>query len=331
MSKEYKTEDDLPDLYMILGLTCDVCNKENCDEIIRSAYLKKAKLCHPDKHPGRKDVEEVFELLTNAYDILKDESQRTAYNYKLKLTKKISGGFLKLKKNFSDVPIFNQNHEITNEQHNLFQQKMKQLDEMNGFNRSESAMGQIPVNDARKKLNNLNKKRINQEEIYKPEKLFDEDDFNLKKFNAIFDHIKKNNEESTMVKHQVPREWNWENDRNFSSFENSFDDPVKISKNDVLNLSEATYVSNHNNLEEDYYKNIKSKLRERKFDSEVFDKMTVGEFKTDTAGYGFLDKVDFGANDKIDVRLCDDVSAKFEKLMLERQEDPIFKIFNKKD
>src|SRR3970040_2130639 len=102
MSTEYKQKNDLPDLYNILGLTIDVCKEPNCNELIQKAYGKKAKACHPDKHPGRKDVEEVFELLTSAYDILKDEKQRNEYNHRLSMNKQSSGDFLRLRKGASD-------------------------------------------------------------------------------------------------------------------------------------------------------------------------------------------------------------------------------------
>ena len=48
MSVEHKPKNDLPDLYNILGLTSDVCKESNCNEIIQKAYIKKAKVCHPD-------------------------------------------------------------------------------------------------------------------------------------------------------------------------------------------------------------------------------------------------------------------------------------------
>ena len=106
METEYKQKNELPDLYNILGLTSTVCEDKKCDEIIKKAYVKRAKRLHPDKHPGRKDIVEIFELLTNAYDILRDEKLRTAYNHKLSLDKQSSASFSNLKdtsKNYMDA------------------------------------------------------------------------------------------------------------------------------------------------------------------------------------------------------------------------------------
>ena len=47
---------------------------------IKKAYYKLAQKYHPDKAPGNKSAEERFKLISNAYDILKDASQRSVYD-----------------------------------------------------------------------------------------------------------------------------------------------------------------------------------------------------------------------------------------------------------
>lgn len=74
----------LPNLYQILGLKQSVCKEPDCDELIRRAYYERARISHPDKNKGRPDAEQLFELLTSAYEILKDAETREAYNQKLK-------------------------------------------------------------------------------------------------------------------------------------------------------------------------------------------------------------------------------------------------------
>jgi curved DNA-binding protein CbpA len=346
MATEYKQKNDLPDLYNILGLTIDVCKDSNCDELIQKAYIRKAKVCHPDRHPGRKDVEEVFELLTSAYGILKDEKQRTAYNHKLSLNKQSSGDFVKLKKGASDYMQSLGEYKPPNDQQKLlFKEQMLALDTKHGFD--SGMMDPISQQDAKKKLNDLANTRSEQDKNLKPERLFDDGRFDLKKFNAAFDMVHKR-DDGTMVSHNgVPSAWNdLGTVANYSSFDNldnlyvddsnrfdvsrqtygsvDFGAPMqKIGKEDVQNIRGADYVDGHSVLGEDYYRNMKSKLRERDTDANNLQNMKYGDFKRDdTAGYGIFDQLGFKFDDRLTLDIDeDDISKKFEKLMAERQQE----------
>ena len=79
---------ELPDLYAILGIDKNVTKQDNCDEIIRKAYLRLAVKFHPDKLPqnkftekSRQEIEEVYEMINNAYDLLKDSELGFSYNH----------------------------------------------------------------------------------------------------------------------------------------------------------------------------------------------------------------------------------------------------------
>ncbi|MFC1659526.1 molecular chaperone DnaJ [Pseudomonadota bacterium] len=63
------------DYYEILGV-----NKNSSADEIKKAYRKKAMQYHPDKNPGDKVAEEKFKEAAEAYDILKDEQKRAAYD-----------------------------------------------------------------------------------------------------------------------------------------------------------------------------------------------------------------------------------------------------------
>jgi curved DNA-binding protein CbpA len=346
MSTEYKQKNDLPDLYHILGLTIDVCKDPKCDEIIKKAFIKKAKLCHPDKHKGRKDIEEVFELLTSTYDILRDENQRSAYNHKLTLDKQSSGDFFKLRKAATDYSqTFGEYKEPSNDQKLSFKEQMHVLDTKHNFN--SSTMDPISQHEAKKKLNDLNKSRYSQDRDLKPMRLFDEGHFDRKKFNEAFDLMHNRDDNAVVAHNGVPSAWNdmgtIANFSNFDDLDNLYVDngnrydtsrqmyggidfgatPKKLSKDEIKNLKGADYVDGHNAISDDYYKDLKTKLRDRESSTSSFESMSYGDFKRDdTAGYGIFDQLGYKFSDRLHLDVDeDDISKKFERLMNERQKD----------
>ena len=63
------------DYYEILGV-----NRDASADVIKKAYRKAAKECHPDTHPGDKRAEERFKEIGEAYRILSDKQKREEYN-----------------------------------------------------------------------------------------------------------------------------------------------------------------------------------------------------------------------------------------------------------
>ncbi len=63
------------DFYEVLG-----CARSASIEEIKGAYRKLAKELHPDKNPGNADSEHQFKEINEAYDVLKDEQKRAAYD-----------------------------------------------------------------------------------------------------------------------------------------------------------------------------------------------------------------------------------------------------------
>jgi molecular chaperone DnaJ len=63
------------DYYQVLGIG----KSANGDEI-KKAYRKLAMQFHPDKNPGNPEAEKKFKEATEAYEVLKDEQKRSAYD-----------------------------------------------------------------------------------------------------------------------------------------------------------------------------------------------------------------------------------------------------------
>lgn len=63
------------DLYALLDVSADAPFS-----VLKKAYYRQAKRCHPDLHRGTRDKEQQFQQLVHAFDVLSDPIQRRAYD-----------------------------------------------------------------------------------------------------------------------------------------------------------------------------------------------------------------------------------------------------------
>lgn len=66
---------DKRDYYEVLGV-----NKGSSDDDIKKAFRKKAKMYHPDLHPGDKEAEQNFKEVNEAYEVLSDKDKKARYD-----------------------------------------------------------------------------------------------------------------------------------------------------------------------------------------------------------------------------------------------------------
>jgi len=209
----------LPDLYKILGLTKEICSEPNCDELINKAYLKKAKMCHPDKCKDDEAMNELFLLLTESYEILGNEKSRNEYNEKVKNSVGLTDDFNSLKAKAKEyyhmmegeVRIIEDYHGQQSAEQKVLQQvpaiditipgddsaidrPLTELDKYFEFNPLATEpinVEKITTDEFNARMRELNEMRVHEQNNYGVERIFEGDNFDIDRFNQEFEKKKK--------------------------------------------------------------------------------------------------------------------------------------------
>ena len=263
------------DLYGILGLTIDATQSE-----IKKKYRELAKKYHPDKGGNDK----LYEMITYAYNVLSDSTQRQEYDMKLiekKEDEKLDNNFSNLRDKFNRF-MEDQNSDIVSKDRapEEFKKKSEEMNKKHGFD-SDNLSSNLSEEELSKRLKELQFSR-RQDDIESEGPLFDPKDYAPDKFNAIFDGLDKTRKD--LIVQEDPIAWNLTNcaysEFKLSTYEDIYAEDKydgnalysSINRNniainskdiDINKITSASYYKNHNNIDIDYEKLLKERLDER--------------------------------------------------------------------
>ena len=343
-------------LYDVLGVEENSTHKE-----IKKAYKKLVKKYHPDKHDDDEDNEQIYELITHAYNTLSDEDSRSKYDKILKLNKQSMESHVNMKDSFDEFIKAQENWTTKEEYKKLKEQANKKfLLDMSSYNIKhgfdENEQDKIDPEDAKKRLRDLELLR-EQDMLEAPEPAMDPNKkFNPAKFNAMWDKIHGEGPLDLAIKNK-PTPFNKPLEDPYSTLDNDnlYDEtnPDELDNDQLNNMSsinfgkkmdydpsdldidyEADYYNNHNKISDDYEKELKRRMEEYENERENFsrEKMSFGDFSNDCDGYGIFENlgIDISTLDWDDEADADDLKNKYNKLLEYRDKD-LTKKKDKKD
>lgn len=328
-------------LYDVLNVSNDCPTKE-----IKASYRKLAKEFHPDRQGGD---EEMFELVTHAYNILNNPSSRKEYDELFNLLNQSETSHFDLKNqsinyNKSQESDITKKNKSKKELENDFKKNYEGLDRKHGLTREKELIDKISEKDITRKLRDLQLAREQDDIENIQEKIFD-DKVTLSVFNSAFDSLYKTHNE--MTKHNGnPDAWNSINleDARFSSIDNyeniyaedennnsllygsvksDQDKKKKISKEEIEKLPSVEYTSGHNVKDKDYNKFLEDRIKEISNETFKYNDMTMEDFENDLScgGYGIFAKLGIKNINSISCDDDNDLKTRYKKLLEVRKND----------
>jgi curved DNA-binding protein CbpA len=343
-------------LYDVLGLE-NTCTKSE----IKDAYHKFVKTVHPDKGGDA----ELFELITHAYNILKDSDKRANYDEIYKLSLRTNSNFLNMRNSFNTHAKFVEDEQKKMAKEDLeaikktalenYKIDSRELDLKHNYNPDDNCT--MTVDESNQRICDLEVTREQEEIESVNENIFDDispGNFNGK-FNAAFDDLKKrlsSVDEQKQITISMPSAWNilsGENLSGYSTLDNSnlYDDTSnlelnnivysslnavntlenKLSKKDISKLPSAPYVRGHKFIDEDYVKDLETRLQERNAETEELKSASFSSYCTDDTmgGYGIFSQLGMESS-KVDLLTGADnkkVRNSYQKLLEIRTENKL--------
>jgi curved DNA-binding protein CbpA len=180
------------DYYKILGVSEDANAKT-----IKRAYYKRLRKYHPDNLKDKSDKvavrknKEKYELINEAYNLLKDEYRRKAYDTGKKFDTK-SKGFESQKDSFKDF-LKLQEQNMTAEDRKLaklkFDMSKKELNSKHGYDEEKEDI--IEKEEFNRRFDDLVMQREQEEVAIQHDNMFEGRQFNPSEFNKMFEKKKR--------------------------------------------------------------------------------------------------------------------------------------------
>lgn len=339
--RDTKSRTNDVDFYELLGVKSGCTEKE-----LKDGYNKMVLKYHPDKHPDKPQYREVYEMIVTAYQILSNPATRKDYDNLSSLSRQSSSSFVGLKENYKK---YNESQDVrpaTDQDKLIFSEKMLELNKKHGFD-PDDAKKSIPKDVAKKSYQELLNERTKQEKLDTPENLFRDKPFDLKIFNEAFDKLHgKPGSKDIISTNGIPSAWNsigmtsstsytsydkmdvlYEDENNnfgldgqtFSGVAFGEKPQIKLTVDDLKNMTGADYVDGHNKLGDDYISDLKTRLKEREMDSDIFMSRKKDDFKRDDfSGYGIFEQLGISEPNMITFDDMEDINEKYDKLMASR-------------
>lgn len=320
-------------LYDILKVNEDCDRKE-----IKNAYRKLAKIWHPDRPNGDK---EMFKLITEAFEILENPQIREKYDKMSRLKSKRAGHEQLRKEALDFIEIQTGEETLTaQERKELFAKTWAEVDEKRKVNKYDDKP--ITENETNERLIDLENARKQDEIEYAAKNIFEGRTFDKSLFNAAFEYQKKKMEDTNngkLIKQMNPIAYNddlptgdftedvsvdpglYYEDGDDNKFDKDFLDITNIDKINLDDLNTDNVYDSHNNIEDNYEEILKQRMAERDIQTKEFDDRKMDDFNTDPAcdGFGIYAPlgIEFG-DDKI-FNASENLAEKYQLLLNERK------------
>jgi curved DNA-binding protein CbpA len=306
-TKKARKNENMIDFYQVLGIE----DKTVSINEIKKKYIKLAVKYHPDKNVDKDPA--LFELIQRAWEALGTEEKRKNYDNIFANVDKIKkSDHVHLKQSYdtyveldktdpkSEATAridFKSGFEEMNRKHNFDPKKLR-----------EEIDNPLKQDDSKNRLTDLMQTREQDEIEFTQNKIFDEKNFNVSKFNAAFDMYKDSNKHADkanqIVQQGGPSAFNAAASNDFTNgftsigaFDNTYDDnnfegngtygsinfgsENKLNIDKIRNIADVDYTNNHDKKDSNYKSDYEAKLKERLRETEELDTIKVTDFKND--------------------------------------------------
>lgn len=315
----------------------DVLNVSNDCTIqdLKLNYRKLVKEYHPNKQNGDS---EMFELVTEAYNVLINPTTRKEYDRDYAILQHADKSHFDLRAQSQQYyTSIDKTKPLSKEdQKKEFDRISKEMDTKHRIKADKS----LTERDAKMSYKDMKLLREQSEIENSQEQLFDPKSFDHAKFNEAFDRMFK--ESDAMVPHvgnPMAFEMNGSMYSSIESYDQLYDESsdvtssilyssiketkpkIKLTREEIEDLKGAEYTKNFDKVDQDYNKSLDQKMRERDEITRQYDSRQISDYDTDPncGGYGILNQIGIDVSGTLDWDNTKSVKDKYAEMMSKRR------------